>query len=307
MLKIAQVLRLIGDETRLRVLILVSQSPLNVSELTYILGIAQSGVSRHLSHLRKIGLLQERREGVWSYYQLVSKESLDSELLLLWNYLQEQLSTLTDPFNDQVRLKEILRQREVKGPGLNERLLEPGQSWFAWSRCLGMLIPGMDIADLGCGDGTLTIEMSRFAKSVIGIDYNADTLAIARQRVARMNIQNVTLVSERLESLSLPSNSIDIAFFSQSLHHLPNPQKGLNEAVRILRLGGKIIIMEIARHQETWVQEKLGHAWFGFEQDDLKSMMEKTNLKNLYLEVLAPRKDELFQVMLASGIKSQHR
>jgi len=75
MSSIAQVLRLLGDETRLRILILVSQTPLNVSELTTILGMAQSGISRHLSHLRKMKLLQERKEGIWTFYQLAQKES----------------------------------------------------------------------------------------------------------------------------------------------------------------------------------------------------------------------------------------
>jgi len=122
MSSIAQVLRLLGDETRLRILILVSQTPLNVSELTTILGMAQSGISRHLSHLRKMKLLQERKEGIWTFYQLAQKESLDSELHLLWSYLQEQLASMKDPNNDRVRLHEVLRQREISGGGLNERL-----------------------------------------------------------------------------------------------------------------------------------------------------------------------------------------
>ena len=108
MSSIAQILRLLGDETRLRILILVSQTPLNVSELTTILGMAQSGISRHLSHLRKMNLLQERKEGIWTFYQLAQKESLESELHLLWNYLQEQLSTMKDPKNDRVGLVLVL-------------------------------------------------------------------------------------------------------------------------------------------------------------------------------------------------------
>jgi len=191
MSSIAQVLRLLGDETRLRILILVSQTPLNVSELTTILGMAQSGISRHLSHLRKMKLLQERKEGIWTFYQLAQKESLDSELHLLWSYLQEQLASMKDPNNDRVRLHEVLRQREISGGGLNERLLEPGQSWFAWSCLLGILLgqngvrksgfgsgtSELEIIDLGCGDGTLTVEMAKFAKRVIGVDYNPEMLA----------------------------------------------------------------------------------------------------------------------------------
>lgn len=318
MSRIAQALRLLGDETRLRILILVSQTPLNVSELTTILGMAQSGISRHLSHLRKMKLIQERKEGIWTYYQLTQKESLDSELHLLWNYLQDQLSSMKDPNNDRVRLHEVLRQREISGGGLNEQLLEPGQSWFAWSCLLGVLLgqngerksgfdsgtSELEIIDLGCGDGTLTVEMAKFAKRVIGVDFNPDILASARQRVDRLGLKNVNLLVEDVSNLSLPSESLDAVFFSQSLHHLDNPKSGLQEAARILRPGGQVLIMELASHEEDWVLEKLGHKWLGFEKESLMDNMQKAGFDNLYSEILPFRREELFQIILSAGRKS---
>ena len=204
--QLAQILRLLGDETRLRILVLLSKHPLNVSELTSILGVAQSGVSRHLGHLRKLGLIQEQKAGVWTYYQLSGPEIGDEQLKLLWSYVHHQLGELEDPFNDQVRLQEVIRQRELGGPGLNERLLEPGQTWYAWSRLLGMLIrfyrpgrmtpentgEGLVMLDLGCGDGSLTVEMGRFAERVIGVDYNPELLASARQRMDRLGLEQGT-------------------------------------------------------------------------------------------------------------------
>ncbi len=302
--KITQALRLLGDETRLRILNLIVQVPLNVSELTSILGLAQSGVSRHLSHLKKLGFLNERKNGVWSYYQLVEPEDLDAELKLLWGYLQEQLTALQDPFRDEVRLKEILRQREDNVSGLNERLLEPGQSWLTWSRALGFFMAEMDVADLGCGDGTITIEIARFARSVIGVDHNPKTLAEAQERLERHNFKHATLLSERIENLSIPANSIDFALFSQSLHHLEQPEQGVREAVRILRPGGRLVIMELASHQEDWVREKLGHVWLGFEPELLKGMMFKASLQSIEIEVNPQRWGESFRVILASGIKN---
>jgi|TARA_B100001079_G_scaffold117758_1_gene101272 ArsR family transcriptional regulator len=318
MSRIAQALRLLGDETRLRILILVSQTPLNVSELTTILGMAQSGISRHLSHLRKMKLLQERKEGIWTFYQLAQKESLDSELHLLWSYLQEQLSTMKDPNNDRVRLHEVLRQREISGGGLNERLLEPGQSWFAWSCLLGILLGQngerksgfdsgtsvLDIIDLGCGDGTLTVEMAKFAAHVIGVDNNPEILASARQRIDRLGLKNVSLIAENVSQLSLPDQSLDVVFFSQSLHHLDDPKRGFKEAARILRPGGQVLVMELAAHTEDWVLEKLGHKWQGFEKETLLDFMQEAGFKHLYSEILPFRREELFQIILASGRKS---
>ena len=233
--QVAQILRLLGDETRLRILVLLSLHPLNVSELTTILGVAQSGVSRHLGHLRKLGLIQEQKAGVWTYYQLCGPEIGNEQLQLLWTYVHRQLAELEDPFNDQVRLQEVIRQRELTGPGLNERLLEPGQTWYAWSRLLGMLIrfqkqvhnheerEGLVMLDLGCGDGSLTVEMGRFAERVIGVDYNPELLASARQRMDRLGLENIDLLAEDVNSLSLEKQSVDVAVFSQSLHHLDNP------------------------------------------------------------------------------------
>ena len=318
MSNIAQVLRLLGDETRLRILILVSQTPLNVSELTTILGMAQSGISRHLSHLRKMKLLQERKEGIWTYYQFAQKESLDSELHLLWSYLQEQLSSMKDPKNDQVRLHEILRQREISGGGLNERLLEPGQSWFAWSCLLGMLLgqneesksgfdsgtSELEVIDLGCGDGTLTVEMAKFAGRVIGVDYKPEVLASARQRVNRLGLQNVILMAEDVCNLSLPDESLDVVFFSQSLHHLDDPKRGFQEAARILRPGGQVLVMELDAHTEEWVLEKLGHKWLGFENETLLDFMQTAGFNHLHSEILPYRREELFQIILSAGRKS---
>jgi len=271
-----------------------------------------------LSHLRKMKLLQERKEGIWAFYQLAQKESLDSELHLLWSYLQEQLSTMKDPNNDQVRLHEVLRQREISGGGLNERLLEPGQSWFAWSCLLGILLgqngerksgfdsgsSKLEIIDLGCGDGTLTVEMAKFATRVIGVDYNSEILASARQRIDRLGLKNVSLIAENVSQLSLPDESLDVVFFSQSLHHLDDPKSGFKEAARILRPGGQVLVMELAAHSEGWVLEKLGHKWQGFEKETLLNFLLTAGFTQLHSEILPIRREELFQIILAAGRKS---
>ena len=97
--------------------------------------------------------------------------------------------------------------------------------------------------------------------------------------------KNVSFLVEDASNLSLSSESLDVVFFSQSLHHLENPQKGLHEAARILRPGGQVLVMELASHQEEWVLEKLGHKWLGFEKKFLIDCMQNAGLKNLFSEV----------------------
>ena len=314
---ISQVLKLLGDESRLRILILVSHTPLNVSELTKILGMAQSGISRHLSHLRKMKLLRESKEGIWTYYQLAEKEYLEKDLHLLWDFLIKQLSSMKDPNNDRVRLHEVLNQRKIDFNTLNERLVEPGQSWFAWSCLLGILLGEngllkyekiskpfkLEIADLGCGDGTLTVEMAKFASRVVGVDINPEILTSARQRIERLGLKNIKLLSENINNLSIPSKSLDVVFFSQSLHHIENPQASLNESSRVLRPGGQLMILELATHNEKWVLEKLNHKWLGFEKETLQNYVQSAGFHLVHSEKLPYRKKELFQIILCAGKK----
>lgn len=170
------VYRLLGDEARLRLLRVLGQERLNVTELTGILGLAQSGVSRHLKLLKDAGFVVEEKDAGFSYYRLAdpAKGGLDA----LWAALRDQFErSAADPAvkADGARLQEVLRLREENFEqhavdSRDGRQLVPGRSWAAWARALGMLLPPLRVADLGCGEGYLTIETSRWASTVIAVD-----------------------------------------------------------------------------------------------------------------------------------------
>jgi len=305
MIDIANALKLLGDDTRLRILRLLAREPLNVSELTSILGLAQSGISRHLSLLRKAGLVDERKEGVWTYYRLPEPGANggDETLNMVWSFVKEHLEQGEDPYSDISRLTEVLRQRDNFGGGLSDRLLEPGQSWFAWSRALHFLMPPVDAIDLGCGDGTITVEISRFARQVLGIDANPRAVMAARKRAEREHRRNVTFRESRIEDLSEPDGSFDLAVFSQSLHHMQDPAAGLRQAVRVLRPGGRLLAVDLAPHGQAWVREKLGHCHLGFEPEAITDLLTKAGLKRVALEQVNQRRGEAFRVFLATGVK----
>ncbi|MDH4246308.1 MAG: metalloregulator ArsR/SmtB family transcription factor [Deltaproteobacteria bacterium] len=305
MIDIANALKLLGDDTRLRILRLLAREPLNVSELTSILGLAQSGISRHLSLLRKAGLVDERKEGVWTYYRLPEPglNGPGDALHTVWTFVREHLEQGTDPYSDLSRLTEVLRQRDNFGGGLSDRLLEPGQSWLAWSRALHFLMPPLDAIDLGCGDGTITVEISRFARQVVGIDANPRAVAAARKRAEREHRRNIVFREGRIEELTEPAGSFDLAVFSQSLHFMEEPMAGVRQAVRVLRPGARLLVVDLVPHGQEWVREKLGHRHLGFDPDHMAALLSKAGLKRVGLENVNQRRGETFRVFLATGTK----
>src|SRR5689334_15862837 len=176
--------RLLGDEARLRLLRVLGRERLNVTELTGILGLAQSGVSRHLGLLKEAGLVTEERDAGYTYYRLSPTKGMENNRTL-WTALEEQFDAAVNDAAvraDEARLQEVLRLRkenfETHGSAdtRDARQLVPGRSWAAWSRALGLLLPRLTVADLGCGEGYLTIEAARWAARVIAVDRSETVL-----------------------------------------------------------------------------------------------------------------------------------
>jgi SAM-dependent methyltransferase len=304
--------RLLGDDVRLRLLRLVALDRLNVTELTGILGIAQSGVSRHLGLLKDGGLVSEEREAGFSYYRIAPDVSDSSNgHAALWALLQEQFerAALTAIGRaDSTRLEEVRRLRKENfdthgAPDTNERQLVPGRSWAAWSRALGHLLPAVTVADLGCGEGYLTIETSRWAAQVIAVDRSTEVLKRARALAARRRVSNVTWKRGELESVPIADDTVDVSMLSQALHHADDPTRALQEAARILVPGGRVLVLDLREHEETWVRDRLGDRWLGFTRERLSALLEGAGLTEVKVTVGARRTGDPFTVLIASGVK----
>ena len=237
--------RSLADPTRLRLLRLLAIDRFNVSELTRALALAQSGVSRHLGFLREAGLVTEEREAGFVYYR-VNRDG--PAAAPLWPLLEAEFArgagdrTVRE---DDIRLQDVLRQRrESFDAHADPRLFVPGRSWAAWARALGHLLPPLDVADIGCGDGYLTVEVAAWAGSVVAIDRSDDVLERARALGARRRITNVDWKKGDLARLPLREQSIDLALFSQSLRHASEPERAVADAARVLRPDGTLLIIE---------------------------------------------------------------
>ena len=303
-------LRLLGDDARLRILRVLQAERLNVTELTGIVGIAQSGVSRHLGLLKEAGLVTEQREGGFTYFQAAPAQAANGAAALQ-PFLQSHFDAFgrtADGRADDARLEEVRRVRKENfdahaGPDTRERQFVPGRSWAAWARALGHLLPPLRVADLGCGDGYLTIEASRWASRVIAVDRSASVLERARDLATRRRVRNVIWKRGELEKLPLRDASVDVALLSQALHHAADPSKALAEAVRIVTPGGRVLVLDLREHDQAWARERLGDVWLGFADKQLARLLEERGLADVKVSVGSRRARDPFTVLIASGTK----
>jgi len=293
---LSQAFRALGDPTRLRVLRLVASATLNVSELVSLVGVAQSSVSHHLAKLKALQLIREERQGGFTFYSLALGED-DARWPLIELALQAE-----DAAGDRARLEDLLRSREDR-LALNERLLEPGQSWFLWSNALSALLPALDVCDFGCGTGVLSLAIARWARHVHAIDQSPVALEAARAQAHREGRENLTFLREDLHRLSLPDASQDLVVISQSLHHVEHPPSVLAEAHRLLRPGGRLTLLELLPHQEHWVQERLGHRHLGFDPDALAGSLGALGFTRLERQTHARDAASPFRVFLLTGVR----
>jgi SAM-dependent methyltransferase len=300
--------RLLGDATRLRLLRVLSEDRFNVTELTNILDAAQSGVSRHLGLLKDAGLVVEEREAGYVYYRL-DEDARHNGQGALWSLLDTQFAAGRDDQavrQDEARMQAVLRLRKENFETHGDvRQLVPGRSWAAWARALGHLLPPLDVADIGCGEGYLTLEAARWARSVVGIDRSPSVLARASELAARRQVINVQWRTGDLVQLPLANASVDVALLSQALHHAAEPERAIAEAVRVLRPEGRVLVLDLRQHDQAWVRTRLGDRHLGFSPAQLETMLRDRGLADVRVQVGARKTGDPFAVLIASGVKSR--
>ncbi len=265
-------LKLLGDESRLRILRLLSQEELSVAELQEILGMGQSRISMALAQLKQAGLVDLRKSGQKHLYRYTGQSALTR--------LMEQVSPeLADAVADDKALEFILDRRKDQVRAYFDELAGrfgkhyvPGRSWKALAEMLLQLLPPQRIVDIGAGEGTLSLLLAQTALQVIAVDNSQQMVAYGREMVAKAGVGNLEYRLGDLEKLPLDNESVDLAVFSQSLHHAVHPQNALHEAHRVLTPGGRLVILDLNRHQFEEARELYADLWLGFSQLELTQM-----------------------------------
>jgi ubiquinone/menaquinone biosynthesis C-methylase UbiE len=305
---IVKSLRVLGDINRLRMLLLLAREELSVAELQEILGMGQSSISTHLAQLKHAGLVEDRRAGKNIWYSAKSDGEVLPGLLAV---LQAAPQELPEAQHDQAALDLVLRKRQDKTraffddmAGRLGREYVPGRSWKSIAEALLLLLPPMVIADLGAGEGAFSLLLAQRAQQVIAVD-NSDRMVEIGSALARK--QGVPALEYRkgdLEAVPIADGSVDLALFSQSLHHAMHPERAVAEAWRILKPGGRVAILDLVQHRFAEARELYADVWLGFSEVELELMLGKAGFGNVHTAVVHKETEApFFQTVLATGNK----
>jgi len=288
MADLLRILKAMGDPTRLRLLAILDTEELSVNELVRILGMGQSRISRHLAVLKDAGLLQQRREGTWSYYSIPATVQSGG---VLQAFRDDPIykNTIT---GDGPRIKRVLKERRDQSVHYFDKIAENWDDirseYFGLrvrNRALAGLIPAnWTVADIGCGTGFLLMALAPLVKKAIGIDNSSEMLRVATRNAKERGLKNVEFLQSEMDSLPLKDGALDGLTASIVLHHATDPEKAVKEWGRVLKSGGKISIVELEKHEHEWLREEMADVWLGFDQKELRSYMKNAGFDRIQME-----------------------
>lgn len=303
------ILKTLSDPTRLRLLALVMREELSVAELQEILGMGQSRISSQLALLRQVNLVSDRREGKKAFYSL--RSSLPARTLALLKAAVESVGELPVVAEDRDNLDRILQKRRRTQEqyfnliaGRLGKNYCPGRSWEAIGHLALRLTPAIDIADLGAGEGLVSQLLAHRARSVWCIDNSPRMVEVGTELAQKNGLANVTYKLGDIEQVPLADKSVDLAILSQALHHAQHPQAAVNEAFRVLRPGGQILILDLNEHTFEKARELYADVWLGFKESSLHGFLKKAGFTKAEVTAVAREASEpFFETLLASGVK----
>lgn len=313
MASILKSLRLVADPNRLRILLLLEREELSVAELQEILSMGQSTLSTHLSQLKQTGLVEDRRTGKNILYRLKATRGTQAKSFAqLMDVLRPGAAEIPESDRDADALRLVLRKRQDKMrsyfdelAGKFGRQYVPGRSWKGIAEMLLRLLPPLVIADLGAGEGTLSQLLAQRAKKVIAVDNSEKMVEFGAGLARKHGVRNLQYRQGDLESVPIDNASVDLALFSQSLHHAQHPQRAIDEAHRILKPGGRIAVLDLVKHHFEEAREMYADLWLGFTEVEIEAMLRNGGFKHVQTSIVHREQEAPhFETMLAVGDKA---
>jgi ubiquinone/menaquinone biosynthesis C-methylase UbiE/DNA-binding transcriptional ArsR family regulator len=302
-------LRALSDPTRLRIVALLEGEELSVNELQEITRMGQSRISTHLGLLQDSGLVQSRREGKRTFYKLNAQANgAAAEFVKLAGRGAKELP---EHGADQINLKRILNRRREQAQvyfnqvaGRFDRVYGPGRSWEAFGHLLLRVLPPLVVADLGAGEGLLSELLARRCKKVFAVDNSEKIVEFGIAKAKKNNLKNLEFRLGDLQNPPIEPASVDLVILSQALHHAEEPAKAIAGAFRILKAGGQVLILDLAKHNFERAHELYGDRWLGLAESDLHRWLEEAGFRKIEINVVAREEQEPhFETVLAAGVK----
>jgi len=267
----------LADTTRSRILLLLDRHELTVSEICGIVQLPQSTVSRHLRALADGGWVAARAEGTSHPY--VMTRDLDAAARRLWLLVRDQVGQTPAAQQDQRRLQAALADRRTKSQeffsssaGQWDRVrAELFGSHFHLAALAALAPSDSIVGDLGCGTGQMTAALSPFVAKVVAVDASAAMLQAAKKRVRAFD--NVDLRRGELEALPIDDARLDLAMLTLVLHHVIEPGRALSEVARVLKPGGRVVVVDMLPHDRESYRQQMGHAWLGFDEPTVRALL----------------------------------
>ncbi len=295
-----------ADPTRVRLLSLLDGHELTVAELTAITELTQSRVSTHLGRLREAGLVQDRRAGSLRYYRL-QHEAVPERAGRLWQAIRDDLEDAVLD-GDRTRRTQMLAARDLEGSwvesvaGRMEHHYSPGRTWEAFARGVLPLLDLGQVLDVGCGDGMVAQMLWPRASRYVGLDHSEKLLSAARRRLPQG--ARADFVAADMHSLPFDDETFDLVLLLHVLTHAERPERVAGEAIRVLRPGGRIIVVTLATHPHAEIVERYGHVNQGFETEELREFLSPLEVEHCGI-TSRERRAPQFQVMTAAARKAE--
>lgn len=307
--KTLKLLRALADPTRLRIVALLQSEELSVNELQEITCLGQSRISTHLGQLQENGLLQSERKGKRTYYRRLNDEDTAVEKLV--GLAVNGADELPERESDTINLKRILERREQQEQtyfnqvaGRFDRSYGPGRSWQAFGHLLLRILPPLEVADLGSGEGLLSELLARRCKHVIAVDNSEKMVQFGARKAKKNGLDNLEFRHGDLEAPPIDDGSRDLVILSQALHHAEDPARAVKSAARLLRDGGQLMILDLLKHDFSRAKDLYGDRWLGFPESDIHRWLEDAGLREIEISVVAREEEPPhFQTLLASATR----
>ncbi len=298
------ILKALADPTRLRLMGLLARGEFTVQELTEMLGMGQSRISRHLKILGDAGIVSVKRQGTWGYYRQSDSNACFREI---WPTLESRLDEIPDRRSDLDALARVFEARRRRSREFFERHARQ------WDRLSGEILPSApylerlleavpqcaSLLEVGVGTGALLPALLGKAKRVVGVDHSPAMLEEARGRCP-----DVDLRLGEMSHLPLCDEEVETVLLNMVFHHAEEPARVLSEIARVLAPGGTLIIADLARHEKEWARERMADQWLGFDREELSGWLAGSGFELETFSELKGRGEALDVIILKARKRS---